>query len=79
MEKADIYHQLEKIFVEVLDLPIVQLKPTTSAKDIAEWDSLNHIRLISQIEKEFKVELTQTEIQEIPDVGAMVELLLRKT
>jgi acyl carrier protein len=49
-----------------------------SAKDVDEWDSLNHIRLISGIEQHFQVQLSSAEVERLTCVGDMVDLVASK-
>ncbi len=68
---ADTIAQVNKIFIDVLDNEDIVLDPTTSAKDIDEWDSLNHIQLIVAIEKHFKIRFNSSEINGWKNVGEM--------
>ena len=49
-----------------------------TAKDVAEWDSLNHIRLMVAIEKAFRVHFTTAEVSGLPDVGHLVDAIAAK-
>ena len=49
-----------------------------SIDDIEEWDSLNHINIVSAIELEFKIKFTLGERVALKDVGAMVNLIVEK-
>ena len=55
----------------------VALTPELSAKDIAEWDSLAHVRLIVTIEREFKVKFAAAEVSALKNVGDLVALVER--
>jgi len=54
MDNEDILKQLTDLFVDVLDNNEIVLTDSTTAADVAEWDSLTHIQLIVTIEKHFK-------------------------
>jgi len=81
MDSAAILNQLNDIFVDVLDNSKIKLTPTTVAKDIEEWDSLNHIQLVVAIEKKFKIRFTTPEIngwKQVGDIIACIENKLAK-
>ena len=73
MEKTAILSKLTDIFRDVLENDEIVLHPDTSAEDIAEWDSLNHIQLVVAIEKAYKIKFTTAEIQNWKNVGDMVD------
>jgi len=78
METNEIIKQVNDIFIDVLDNDDIKLKPETSAKDIEEWDSLNHIQLIVAIEKKFKLRFTTSEINSWKNVGEMSENIKKR-
>jgi len=70
--------QFNEIFIEVLDEEDIVLKYETSADDIEDWDSLNHIRLVISIEKHFDIKFTANEIETYKNVGEMCEAVMAK-
>jgi acyl carrier protein len=78
MERADILNKLNEIFVEVLDNDEIKLTPETTATDVEDWDSLNHIQLVVAIEKQFKVRFNSGEVQSWKNVGEMIDSVQRK-
>lgn len=78
METAAIMERLEVIFRDVLENDNITLQPTTTADDIAEWDSLNHIRLVVAIEKAFSIRFTTYEIQQWKNLGEMIASIKSK-
>ena len=54
------------------------ISDTTSSDEIEDWDSLNHINLVSAIEKEFKIKFALQEFMILKDVGSMVNLIVEK-
>ena len=79
MGHAEVIRKVNDIFIDVLDNPDIVLTDETSAGDIAEWDSLNHIQLVVAIEKAFKLKFTAKEIQSWKNVGEMCIAINEKT
>lgn len=67
--------RLNGIFREVFDDDTIEISDNMTAKDIAEWDSLNHIILVVAVEKEFGLKLNAAEVGKLENVGAMLTLL----
>lgn len=57
---------------------IARLSEQTSADDIANWDSLNHVILIQELENAFGMKFDLFEIIEIRDVGGLVDYIYSK-
>lgn len=75
---ADILAQLQPIFRDVLDNPQLQISRSSSASNVQGWDSLAHINLVSAIEQEFGISFTLSELQELKNVGEMIDLMEQK-
>ena len=78
MERKEILESLNEIFKDVLDLDEVDLKEETTAYDIEEWDSLNHIQLVDAIQKKMNVKFTSKEIATWMNVGEMIDSIISK-
>ena len=78
MSNEEIHRRLTEIFRDVLDRDSIVLARDTTAADIEEWDSLNHISLIVVIEKEFHIQLKLAEIKLLQNVGDMLDLIEEK-
>ena len=78
MDFSAILKQVNDIFIDVLDNGDIILTPETSANDVEDWDSLNHIQLVVAIEKHFKLRFTSSEINSWKNVGAMCEAIEKK-
>jgi acyl carrier protein len=76
METRQIYVKLEPVFEEVFGEQI-SLAPEMSADDVEGWDSLTHVQLLISIEKAFGVRFSSSEISNLPNVGALAELILK--
>ena len=75
MEQAEILNKLQSIFCDVFDNEDLVITVDTVAEDIEEWDSLSHIQLTKDIEKQFGIKLTAREIMSWDDAGEMVEAI----
>ena len=66
------------IFRDVLNNDSIQMKYETSAADVPEWDSLNHIEIITAIERHFGIRFNFSELQKFQNVGQMCENIVSK-
>jgi acyl carrier protein len=78
MEKADIYHKLTPIFHDVFNDDTIVLRPDLTAKDVDEWDSLSHIRMVLTVQKAFGVKFSAGEIGNLKNVEELVDLIRAK-
>lgn len=54
--------RLRNVFSKVLDIDPMLINEKTTIDDISEWDSMKHMELIVETEKEFNVEFMPHEI-----------------
>ena len=78
MTREEVFDGVQDIFRDIFDEDDMIISDTTSSDKIEDWDSLNHINLVSAIEKEFKIKFALGELMTLKDVGAMVDLMLEK-
>lgn len=78
MTKEEILKIVNEIFVDVLDNPNVVIDFNSTANDVEDWDSLNHIQLVVAIEKRFNVRFKSNEIRNWENVNEMIESILAK-
>lgn len=69
---TDYLNDFELLFKEVLENEDIVLTNKTTAHDIDEWDSINHIYLVVEIEKHFDIKFSSSEILEWKNVGEMI-------
>lgn len=74
----EIYSRLNEVFKEVFDDKNIVINDETTADDIEDWDSLEHINLIVAIENEFGVKFSMGETTSLKNVGEMATLIKNK-
>ena len=70
---------VREVMLDVFDLDDLTISEATVAKDVPDWDSLSHIRLVVAIEKHFGIRFSTAEIESFGNVGALVEAISAKT
>lgn len=76
MTRELIYEKLNEVFQDVFDDDSITVNADTTADDIEDWDSLEHINLVSAVEKEFGVKFTMAQVVGMKNVGEMVDVIL---
>jgi acyl carrier protein len=70
--------RLKNTILKELKLKEFDLKDKTRAYDVPGWDSLNHIRVIVAIEKEYGIRFNVVELLRLKNVGDLQLLLDNK-
>jgi acyl carrier protein len=78
MELSEILSELNLLFQKLLSNESLELKMDTTAKDVDGWDSLNHMALITEIEKHYKIRFTLKEIMKLKNVEDMCKSVQSK-
>lgn len=78
MEREKIIARLTEVFRDVFDNDELEINDSTTADDIEEWDSLEHISLIAAVEKAFKMRFTMKEVSGMKNVGEMIDILCER-
>lgn len=79
METNAIYPRLNRVFKDVFDDDTIHITPRTTADDIDDWDSLEHITLIAAVERTFRMKFRMSEISSMKNVGEMVRIIAERT
>ena len=74
----DVLNSCAEIFRKVFSDPNLLVSATTSASDIADWDSLAQIRLLMTMEQIFEIQFSLDEVEDLQNLGEIIELILTK-
>jgi acyl carrier protein len=67
--------ELQEIFRDVFDQDDLVITRESSAATVEDWDSLAHVNLVTAIEKRYKIKFALGELQELKNVGDMIDLM----
>jgi acyl carrier protein len=73
-----ILEQLQPIFQNILDQPDLVITRQSNAANVEDWDSLAHVNIVTAVERHFKIKFALGELQELKNVGDMVDLIKAK-
>ena len=76
MTREEAFERLTKVFWDVFDDEDITLNNETTADDIDDWDSFEHINLIVAVETEFSFKIPMGKVVTMKNVGEMVDIIL---
>jgi len=79
MTHDEVLSELQGIFRTLFDDGSIEVSDVTTADDIEDWDSLEHINLINMIEQHFRIRLDMKEVVNFKNVGDMIRCIVKKT
>jgi acyl carrier protein len=59
----------------VFDNSDLDISLETSARDVANWDSLNHVALIMEVERSFDIKFALGELQDLKNIASLIQLI----
>ncbi len=69
--------KLKEVIGDTFDIDEDEIGNETSNETIEQWDSLNHLRLVTALEGEFDISLTMDEINNMTSYPKIVELVIK--
>lgn len=78
MSREELYGKLNEVFADVFDDEDISVNDHTTADDIEDWDSLEHINLVVAVEKKFGIKFNIGEVNSFKNVGEMADTILEK-
>lgn len=78
MSREEVFERLNRVFRDVFDDEDITVNENTTADDIEEWDSFEHINLIVAVEDEFSFKIPMGKTVTMKNVGEMVDIILEK-
>lgn len=75
MNKNELWERLNEVFRDVFDDRNITVDENTTADDIEDWDSLEHINLVEAVEQEFRMRFKMKEVSGMKNVGEMARII----
>lgn len=76
MSREEVFERLTEVFRDVFDDEEITLAEETTAEDIEDWDSFEHINLVVAVEDEFSFKIPMGKVVTMKNVGEMVDIIL---
>lgn len=77
MQRPDLHHQLVSILAEVFQVELPASLEDVTQDELEEWDSFNHLRLVSDLEDIFQITIDDADIPEMTSLKQVKALLQR--
>jgi len=78
MTRDNVLDKVQDILRDIFDDEDIVVTNNTTADDIEDWDSLEHINVITSIEKHFKIKFAMNDVTGFKNVGNMVDTIFNK-
>ena len=75
MDAKELKKRLTEVFRDVFDDDSIVISADTTANDIEDWDSIEHITLIGAVEDEFGMKFKMGEVSGMNNVGEMMKII----
>ena len=72
---GDTRERLLGIFQDVFDDDEMELQDHFTAEHIEDWDSLNNVKMMVQVEMAFGIRFKTSEVSNLEDVGTLIKLI----
>jgi acyl carrier protein len=70
--------RLKLAILRALTLDDWAIEPETLAFEVPGWDSLSHVKVLLEVEKEFGIRFGASEVMRLDNVGDLDRLVTRK-
>lgn len=67
--------EIKELVAEVFNIDESEVTPNLSQDTLDNWDSLNHLQLVTAVEEEFNISLTMDEIDEITNIEKLINVI----
>jgi acyl carrier protein len=69
---------IQAICREIFEDPSLVLTSETTAEDVPNWDSLNHLNIVAVVEQRFGIRFRTSELESLRNIGDFVSIVQSK-
>jgi acyl carrier protein len=77
MQHSDLHQQIISILEDIFQVELPSSIDDLTQDELEEWDSFNHLRLVSELEDTFEIALDDEDIPAMTSLKRIEELLQR--
>ena len=70
--------EIKTVISKCTGIKLIELNDDSYAADFAKWDSLAHVKLLSVIEKKFKISINEANIDKFSNITSIFNFLSKK-
>jgi acyl carrier protein len=78
MDRDQIRLKIQELLREIVDDDTIILTDSSTAEDVGDWDSTNHVRLMVALEAAFNIRFETDEIAAPECVGDLIDMIQSK-
>jgi acyl carrier protein len=78
MNRDEIRLKIQELLREIVDDDTIILSDSSTAEDVGDWDSTNHVRLMVALESALNIRFETDEIAAPECVGDLIDLIRSK-
>ena len=76
--RGEILVKIRDILAEVVDNDSLHLSETTTADEVRDWDSINHVKLLIGLETDLGFRFETEEVSGLHNVGELIDIVQKK-
>ncbi|MDC1418103.1 acyl carrier protein [Candidatus Thioglobus sp.] len=69
----NILHHIQSIIAEALNVTIEKVSPEASQENFSEWDSMAYLTILSCVEDEFEISVSQENIDNFGSIPQIID------
>jgi acyl carrier protein len=78
LTRADLLGKIRDTLAEITDNEALKLTEATSADQVTDWDSINHVKLLIALESDLGFRFETDEVSGLHNVGELIDLVQKK-